>query len=58
MLVKSIKLELMYRVIMIVKEIDMVKEIVKDVMFLSQKAEKATKKDKYMANDFVRYVES
>ncbi len=28
----------------------MVKEIVKDVMFLSQKAEKATEKDKYIAN--------
>lgn len=31
----------------------MVKEIVKDVMFLSQKAEKATEKDKYMANDLL-----
>ena len=31
----------------------MVKEIVKDVMFLSQKAEKATEKDKYIANDLL-----
>ena len=31
----------------------MVKEIVKDVMFLSQKAEKATKKDKYIATDLL-----
>ena len=53
MLVKSIKLELIYRVIMIVKEINMVKEIVKDIMFLSQKAEKATEKDKYIANDLL-----
>ena len=31
----------------------MVKEIVKDVMFLSQKAEKAIEKDKYIANDLL-----
>lgn len=31
----------------------MVKEIVKDVMFLSQKAEKATEKDKYIATDLL-----
>lgn len=31
----------------------MVKEIVNDVMFLSQKAEKATEKDKYIANDLL-----
>lgn len=31
----------------------MVKEIVKDVMFLSQKAEKATEQDKYIANDLL-----
>lgn len=31
----------------------MVKEIVKDVIFLSQKAEKATEKDKYIANDLL-----
>ena len=31
----------------------MIKEIVKDVMFLSQKAEKATEKDKYIANDLL-----
>lgn len=31
----------------------MVKEIVKDLMFLSQKAEKATEKDKYIANDLL-----
>lgn len=31
----------------------MVKEIVKDVMFLSQKAEKATEKDKYIVNDLL-----
>ncbi len=31
----------------------MVKEIVKDVMFLSQKAKKATEKDKYIANDLL-----
>lgn len=31
----------------------MVKEIVKDVMFLSQKAEKATEKDKYIAKDLL-----
>lgn len=31
----------------------MVKEIVKDIMFLSQKAEKATEKDKYIANDLL-----
>ena len=31
----------------------MVKEIVKDVMFLSQKAEKATEKDKNIANDLL-----
>lgn len=31
----------------------MVKEIVKDVMFVSQKAEKATEKDKYIANDLL-----
>ena len=31
----------------------MVKEIVKDVMFLSKKAEKATEKDKYIANDLL-----
>ena len=31
----------------------MVKEIVKDVMFLSQKAEKATEKDKYIANELL-----
>lgn len=31
----------------------MVKEIVKDVMFLSQKAEKATEKDKYISNDLL-----
>lgn len=31
----------------------MVKEIVKDVMFLSKKAEKATKEDKYIANDLL-----
>lgn len=32
----------------------MVKEIVKDVMFLSQKAKKATEKDKYIANDTLK----
>ena len=31
----------------------MIKEIVKDVMFLSQKAEKATEEDKYVANDLL-----
>ncbi len=31
----------------------MIKDIVKDVMFLSQKAEKATKEDKYIANDLL-----
>lgn len=31
----------------------MIKEIVKDVMFLSHKAEKATEKDKYIANDLL-----
>ena len=31
----------------------MVKEIIKDVMFLSQKAEKATEKDKYIENDLL-----
>ena len=31
----------------------MVKEIVKEVMFLLQKAEKATEKDKYIANDLL-----
>lgn len=31
----------------------MVKGIVKDVMFLSQKAEKATEKDKYIAKDLL-----
>lgn len=31
----------------------MVKEIVKDIMFLSQKAEKVTEKDKYIANDLL-----
>ena len=31
----------------------MVKEIIKDVMFLSQKAEKATEKDKYIAKDLL-----
>lgn len=31
----------------------MVKEMVKDVMFLSQKAEKATEKDKYIATDLL-----
>ena len=31
----------------------MVKGIVKDVMFLSQKAEKATEKDKYIASDLL-----
>lgn len=31
----------------------MVKDIVKDVMFLSQKAEIATKEDKYIANDLL-----
>ena len=31
----------------------MVKDIVKDVMFLSQKAEEATKEDKYIANDLL-----
>lgn len=31
----------------------MVKEIVKDLMLLSQKAEKATEKDKYIANDLL-----
>ena len=31
----------------------MVKGIVKDVMLLSQKAEKATEKDKYIANDLL-----
>ena len=31
----------------------MVKDIVKDVMFLSQKAEKATEQDKYIANDLL-----
>ena len=31
----------------------MVKEIVKDTMFLSQKAEKATEKDKYIAKDLL-----
>ena len=31
----------------------MVKEIVKDVMFLSQKAEKAMEQDKYIANDLL-----
>ena len=35
----------------------MVKEIVKDVMFLSQKAEKATEKDKYIANDLLDTLE-
>lgn len=32
----------------------MVKETVKDVMFLSQKAEKATEKDKYIAKAYER----
>lgn len=32
----------------------MVKEIVKDVMFLSQKAEKSTEKDKYI-NSFRKF---
>ena len=31
----------------------MVKEIVKDAIFLSQKTEKATKEDKYIANDLL-----
>ena len=31
----------------------MVKDIVKEVMFLSQKAEKATEKDKYIASDLL-----
>ena len=31
----------------------MIKDIVKDVMFLSQKAEKATEKDKYIADDLL-----
>lgn len=31
----------------------MIKDIVKDVMFLSQKAEKAIEKDKYIANDLL-----
>ena len=31
----------------------MVKDIVKDVMFLSQKTEKATEKDKYIASDLL-----
>lgn len=31
----------------------MVKEILKDAIFLSQKAEKATKEDKYIANDLL-----
>ena len=31
----------------------MIKDIVKDVMFLSQKAEKATEKDKYIASDLL-----
>ena len=36
----------------------MVKEIVKDVMFLSQKAEKATEKDKYIANDLLNTLKT
>lgn len=43
----------MHTVIVAIKEIDMIKEIVKDVMFLSQKAEKATEEDKYVANDLL-----
>ena len=35
------------------KNIDGLKEIVKDVMFLSQKAEAAIKEDKYIANDLL-----
>ena len=31
----------------------MVKEIIKDILFLSQKAEKATEKDKYIAKDLL-----
>ena len=31
----------------------MIKDIVKDVMFLSQRAEKATERDKYIANDLL-----
>ena len=31
----------------------MVRNIVKDVMFLSKKAEKATEKDKFIANDLL-----
>lgn len=31
----------------------MVKNIVKDIMFLSQKSEKATEKDKYIAQDLL-----
>lgn len=31
----------------------MVKEIVKDIMYLSQKAEKATEKDRYIAKDLL-----
>ena len=31
----------------------MVKQIVKDILFLSQKAEKATEKDKYIAQDLL-----
>ena len=31
----------------------MIKDIVKDAMFLSQKAEKATEKDKYIVNDLL-----
>ena len=43
----------MHTVIVAIKEIDMIKEIVKDVMFLSQKAEKATEEDKYVVNDLL-----
>lgn len=43
----------MHTVVVAIKEIDMIKEIVKDVMFLSQKAEKATEEDKYVANDLL-----
>lgn len=31
----------------------MVKQIVKDILFLSQKAEKATEKDKYIAYELL-----
>lgn len=36
----------------------MVRKIVKDVMFLAQKAEKATKNDKYIANDLLDTLEA